>query len=138
MVKLLSVIRGRFLLLNPTRKAPVPCKPSKLKINLERANNVVISIRFVVPVNETILIHANTSSVGSGQTPPVSGVLHASITDDAEQVDAVVTITKDSETSEVELVNVCLMRTEVGWGIAIYVRICLRLINSPTDSTSFA
>ena len=89
-------------------------------------------------MNETILIHANTSSVGSGQVPPVSGVLHASVTDDAEQVDAVVTITKDSKTPEVEIVNVCLMRTEVGWGIAIYVRVCLRLINSSADSTSFA
>lgn len=60
---------------------------------------------------------------------PVDGTLLVSVTNDTSQRDAIVSVhMKDIGEEALKAANVCLMRTDSGWGLAIYVRNSLFLI----------
>lgn len=80
------------------------------------------SLQYLIPSNETIYLRSNFTEMENNVISPVTGSLRVSVANNTSQKDATISVLmKDIGEEALKDANVCLMRTESGWGLAIYV-----------------
>ena len=85
-------------------------------------SSIVSSLQYSLPVNETMYIRSNFTEQEGQEQSPMTGTFSVSVTQDSTQSEALVSVAMNNiGDTAMQAANVCTVRTETGWGLAIYV-----------------